>query len=309
MIYTVTLNPALDREYVVPDLAISTVLRASAVNIDFGGKGFNVSRMLASLGKPSTALGFVGGNTGQVLADGLSKSGIEMEFLEICGETRTNTSIVETNGEEYFKVNEPGPVISGDEITKLLEKINQLAKEGDWWVLAGSLPPGVPLDIYRQIIGIINSRKGKAVLDTSGEPLKLGCGAGPYMIKPNVEEAAQITGLETDSPLNLNEMIAKIHAMGVNNIVLSAGEGNSRLSDGEHQWIGAPPHVIEKNPTGAGDAMLAAMVYQLEEKEPLVNAFKWGIACGSAAASQTGTGMPSLLMVEKLLKEVIITKE
>jgi 1-phosphofructokinase family hexose kinase len=309
MIYTVTLNPALDREYIVPKLSTNSVLRSSSIQIDYGGKGFNVSRMLASLGTASIAIGFVGGATGETLRDGLEGMGIRTDFVEVSGETRTNVSVVSSDDEQYIKVNEPGPSISQEETNKLISKIRSLVQPGDWWVISGSLPPGIKTNMYTQIISLINAGGAKAVLDTSGIPLKLGCSAGPFLIKPNIEEAAQVTGLKSDAHANPNKMIEVMHNLGVINIILSAGKERSILSNGERQWVGTPPKIKEKNPTGAGDAMLAAVVYMLEKGDSILNAFIWGIASGSAAASQSGTGMASRSAVEKLLQKVIIYEE
>ena len=309
MIYTITLNPALDKEYIVPKLSTNKVLRSSSIQIDYGGKGFNVSRMLASFGTASIAVGFIGGATGETLRDGLEGMGIKTDFIEVSGETRTNVSVVSSDDEQYIKVNEPGPTISQEETNKLISKIRDLVQPGDWWVMAGSLPPGTKTDMYAQIISLINAGGAKAILDTSGMPLKLGCSAGPFLIKPNIEEAAQATGLTTDAHANLNKMIEVMHNLGVINIILSAGKEGAILSNGERQWVGTPPKIEEKNPTGAGDAMLAAVVYKLEKGDSILNAFIWGIASGSAAASQPGTGMASRSTVEKLLQEVIISEE
>ena len=188
MIYTVTLNPAVDRELTVPAIEFDSVLRASDWRVDFGGKGFNVSRMLMALGTPSTALGFVGGRSGELLRDGLESLGIQTDFVWVDGETRTNVSIVDGN-DRYVKVNEPGPTISPDDQEKLLAQIRRLAQPGDWWVLAGSLPPGISATIYADIIAILHEAEAKAILDTSGAALEHGCGARPFLAKPNDVEA------------------------------------------------------------------------------------------------------------------------
>src|SRR5512134_2911157 len=174
MIYTLTLNPAIDRELTVDDFAYDQVLRASAVRIDFGGKGFSVSRALAALGI-SIALGFVGGTAGEELIKGLADMGIRSEFICIAGETRTNISIVTTSHDHYLKVNEPGPVISAAELEQMLEKIRLRARAGDWWVMAGSLPRGVPPAIYAEATRLVQNAGGHVILDAAGEPLRAGC--------------------------------------------------------------------------------------------------------------------------------------
>ena len=309
MIYTVTLNPSLDKEYSVPKLETNTVLRASAINHHYGGKGINVSRMLKSLGTESIALGFVGGPIGKSLRDGLEGMGIKTNFVEVSGETRVNISIVNDTGEDYIKVNETGPTISLEETTRLIDIIKRLVQPGDLWILAGGLPPGIQSNFYAQIINLINTGGAKAFLDSSGESLRIGCKSSPFLIKPNIEEAAQITGLKIASPKMIVTAIKKMHQMGVKNIILSAGKDNSILSTGERYWEGIPPKINEKNPTGAGDAMLAAVVYRLEQGDQISDAFAWGLASGSAAASLPGTEMASRSTVEKLLKQVVITEE
>src|SRR5215213_4864767 len=148
MIYTVTLNPALDRELTVPALLFDDVLRATATRVDCGGKGFNVVRMLAALRAESVALGFAGGHTGAILQEQLAVQGIATDFVWIAGETRTNVSIVTADYERQIKVNEPGPNISADEQAALRARVRERARSGDWWVLAGSLPPGVTPTFY-----------------------------------------------------------------------------------------------------------------------------------------------------------------
>ena len=175
MIYTVTLNPAVDRELLVDKITFDTVLRASKWRVDCGGKGFNVARMLQSLGTSSVALGFAAGKTGELLNDELKSLGIETGFVWVDGETRTNVSIVSADRSHYVKVNEPGPTISGDDLVKLMQKVQELARPGDGWVLAGSLPPGVPPSIYSDMTTILQSAGVRVFLDASGEALRLAC--------------------------------------------------------------------------------------------------------------------------------------
>lgn len=310
MIYTVTLNPALDKEYHVAELNLNAVMRASSVKEDYGGKGFNIARLLIAWRADCTALGLVGGHTGDILSRGLEESGIATNFTRIGGETRTNISIVSDHTAGYFKVNEPGPQVSKTEIDTLMHLIESLVQPDDWWILAGSLPPGVEADIYAHMIRLIQHKKGKAVLDTSGEAFKLGCRVEPFLIKPNVEELIQVSEMESkDRISDIEGMIEALHAAGVKNIILSGGKEKAICSNGTQMWVGIPPKIEEKNPIGAGDAMLAAAVYCLSRKESLKDAFKWGMAAGSAAAGLPGTQMPARAEVMQLLKKVIIKEE
>lgn len=309
MIHTITLNPALDKQYHVSELVPNTVLRASSIKLDYGGKGFNIARMLVVYEVECTALGFVGGHTGDVLSKGLTETGIQTDFVQIQGETRTNISAISDKNDGYIKINEPGPTVSADETQELLQKVKKLVQPEDWWVLAGSIPRGVPMDIYAQLIQLINQGGAKAVLDSSGEAFKIGCTAQPFLIKPNLDELIEIAEMNGSDIQKIRKAIEKMHQLGISNIILSAGKEQAICSDGRQQWIGIPPQIKEVNPIGAGDAMVASVVYRLSIHKPLLDAFQWGLAAGSAAANLAGTMMPTKADVESLLKKVSITEE
>lgn len=304
MIYTLTLNPALDRELTVLAFVFDKVLRASAVRIDCGGKGFNVSRALAALGAESIAVGFVGGTTGESLKARLADLGIRTDFVMVAGETRINTSIVTEDHKHYLKVNEPGPTITPAEQTALLQKIRILAQPGDWWVLSGSLPPGVPATFYARVIRLVESAGAHAVLDTSGEPLRLACAARPFLAKPNAAEASELVGAPVTSLDEARQAMGKIHALGVQNVVISLGRARALYSDGEKIWRAEPPVIDEHNPIGAGDALVAGLVWGLSQGYPGREASRWGVACGTAAASLNGTAMGLRPLLEGLVRQV-----
>ncbi len=308
MIYTVTLNPAVDRELTVPAMAFDTVLRASELRVDVGGKGFNVSRMLMSLGTASTALALAGGHNGKQLQDGLEALGIHTDFVWVPGETRVNVSIVTTAHDRYLKVNEAGPTIRPEEERALVEKIAALVRPGDWWVLSGSTPPGAAPDIYGQIVRIIQAGGGQAILDTSGEALRHGCLAAPYLVKPNSDEAHALTGLPAET---LSQIEAAAHAvarLGPRNVVVSLGKKGSLFTDGAATWLATGPVIQEGNPIGAGDSMVGGLVWGLSQGLPLDQAMRWANACGAATASQAGTTVGSRRQVEALLPQVTLTR-
>ncbi len=304
MIYTLTLNPAIDRELTVPSIEYDSVLRATHSQIDFGGKGFNVSRLLKSLNTASTAVGFLGGKTGEILQEGLQSLGIGTDFVWIPEETRTNISIVTSTGSHYIKVNEKGPIISPEKQKELLEKIERLAQPGDWWVLAGSLPPGVPDTLYAHIVGLINHCKAKTLLDTSGEPLRLACQQQPFLVKPNTEEARALTGRPVDTPAEVAQAAAEIHKMGAENVVISMGKTGAVLYTDAAEWIVYSPSIVEKNPIGAGDSMVGGLIWGLTRGLSLKEALGWGIASGAATACLPGTEVGSQLLIEKLLEQI-----
>ena len=306
MIYTLTLNPALDRELTVPDLLFDEVLRATALRIDYGGKGFNVSRALAALGADSVALGLVGGKTGEKLEAGLASLGIETDFTWVGEETRTNVSVVSEHEPHYLKVNESGPTVTGAEQAALMAKAEDLGRPGDWWVLAGSLPPGASETIYADVIERLQATGANAILDTSGLPLRYGCESGPFLVKPNAHEASDLTGVPVDTVEAACEAAESIHAMGVELVLISMGKAGALLSDRETTWWGRPPEVQERNPVGAGDASVAGLVWALSQGLALPDVLRWSVASGAAAASLDGTAMGSQELVESLVDQVAI---
>ncbi len=306
MIYTVTLNPAVDKELVVPEIAFDAVLRASETRLDFGGKGFNVSRMLHSLGAASVALGFAGGKSGELLRDGLEALGIATDFVWVGGETRTNVSVVTEPASHYLKVNEPGPTISAAELAELRQKVRGLARPDDWWVLAGSLPPGVETTVYAHLIQDIQSAGGRVILDTSGEALGLGCAARPFLAKPNDVEAQQLTGLPVETPAQIAAAAQAMQAQGVGNVVVSLGKAGALLAEETAVYQAISPTIQERNPIGAGDSMVGGLVYALSQGHSVAEALRWGIACGAATASMPGTAVGERPLVEQLLEKVLI---
>ncbi|KAB8140586.1 1-phosphofructokinase [Chloroflexia bacterium SDU3-3] len=303
MIYTLTLNPALDRELMVPALDLDQVLRATATQVDFGGKGFNVSRMLIALGSQSVALGFAGGHTGQQLRQGLAALEIATDFIAIGGETRTNISVVSSDHTRSLKVNEPGPTISPAEQTLLLNQVRRLARAGDWWVLAGSLPPGLPATMYADLITLLHQAGANTVLDTSGEALRHGCAAHPTLIKPNAEEVGQLLGRRIHT--HADALSAAAAFAGIPYVVISLGAEGAVLSHQGRGWFAASPKVQARSPIGAGDSLVAGLTWGLSQGD-ILQGLRWGVACGAATAACPGTALGTAQQVADLAPQVII---
>ena len=304
MIYTLTLNPAVDRELTVPAMEFDSVLRATEARLDFGGKGFNVSRLLKGMGASSIAVGFLGGRAGELLQAGLQSLGIGTDFVWVPGETRTNVSIVTQAHDHYLKVNEKGPLVDEAKQQELLQKIDALATPGDWWVLAGSLPPGVPNDFYARIVQVLNKHEAQAILDTSGDSLKMGCAEKTYLVKPNAEEAHVLTGLPMHTPSEIAAGAAEIRRLGAQNVVVSMGKAGALLQTTEGTWLTHTPKIQEKNPIGAGDSMVGGLVWALTQGIALKEALGWGVASGAATASLPGTEVGSRPLIEGLYSQV-----
>ncbi len=304
MIFTVTPNPALDRTLTVPHIVFNEMVRATALRLDWGGKGFNVSRALQALGTASVAMGFAGGATGQTLERGLNDAGIATDFVHVVGETRTNTVITDVTAKCYVKVNETGPTVQAHELTAFLDQARERVCPGDMWILSGSLPPGVPSDFYARLIALVRTNGAKALLDSSGEPLRLGCAASPYLVKPNGVEAEGVTGQEINSDADaLNAAEFFLH-QGMELVALSLGANGLLLASRERAaWV-KPPRVQTRNPVGAGDALLGGIAWALERGLPLEEVARWGVAAGTAAAMREGVSAGTRAEVEALYEQV-----
>ncbi len=308
MIVTVTLNPCLDRTLTVPHLSLNEVLRASAVRLDWGGKGFNVSRALPALGAESLAMGLVGGATGERLERGLASLGIATDLVAIAGETRTNTVVAEAGSERYLKVNEPGPAVQAGELAAFLDRAGARIRRGDLWILSGSLPRGMPADVYARLVRRVQAAGARALLDASGEPLRQGCAAGPYLVKPNAVEAAEVTGRVIRSEADARDAARRLLGQGVEVVALSLGADGLLLAAGQQMVRARPPRIQARTPAGAGDALLAGLAWALERGLSLVEMAGWGVAAGTAAARNEGVGPGTRAEVEALYPQVEIER-
>lgn len=304
MIYTITLNPALDKQLTVSDIRFNDVLIADSIQLDFGGKGFNVSRMLKELNQTSKAVGLLGGQTGKTIETGLKAQGIDVVSIPVSGETRTNVSIVTPGGSKHIKVNEKGPTISESELQRVFQFISEKAGSGTLWVLAGSIPPGVDVSVYQRMTQKINELGGDVVLDTSGSALNQGLLAHPKLVKPNLFELSQLTGKEISSLQEILENPTITRSVGAEFVAISAGDKGALLTDGEKTAICLPPEIQEANPVGAGDAMVAGLSFALYHGYDLEQALMLGVACGTASAMQSGTRMPEWDLVEEVRQKV-----
>ena len=306
MIVTLTPNPVLDHTLTVPRIEFDDVLRAASTRFDWGGKGFNVSRALKALGMDSVAMAFAAGDTGHRLARGLHGLGIDTDFVQVSGETRTNVVIVDASTARHIKVNEAGPVIARSDHEQLLQRVRQRVQPGDIWVLAGSLPPGLPAGFYAEVIDLLQCAGARAFLDASGEPLRLGCAARPALIKPNVVEAQEITGQPIHLPQDALAAADQFLASGIEMVALSMGADGLVLAAASRAVWAKPPAVPVSNPTGAGDSLLSGIVWALQAGLPLADVARWGVATGTASAMRDGVSVGSRAEVEAVLGRVEI---
>lgn len=308
MIVTVTMNPAIDKTIEVGSLQVGKLNRIGKVEQDVGGKGINVSKTIQAIGGNSVATGFIGGNAGDMIERTLQGLGITTDFIRVGGETRTNTKVFEENG-TVTELNEPGAIIEPEQLQALLNKLVGYAKEDVLFILAGSIPSGVPKDTYETIIKLVHEKGAKVLLDADGAMFRNGVEAVPDMIKPNkdeLEEYAGISGKATDE--ELLEIAKTFMAKGISTIAISMGSQGAMMIEADHQ-VKCPVLSVKAHSTvGAGDAMVAAMAYAWDHKLEFEEKVKLCLATSAGAVTTIGTKPPSLEVVEELKKQVIIER-
>ena len=304
MIVTVTPNPALDRTLTVPEIVFDEMVRASESRLDLDGKGVNVSKALQSLGAATIIMGFAGGAAGEQLERGLAAQGYATEFTLVAGETRTNTIIIDAATNRYVKANEAGPTLQPAELEAFFDQARARLSAGDTWILSGSLPPGAPADFYARLVRLVQAAGARALLDTSGEPLRRGAAAGPYLVKPNAGEAQELTGQPITSDADALRAAQFFFDQGVELVALSLGADGVLLASRAEAYRAVPPQVLALNPVGAGDALLAGVAWALEQGLALAEVARWGVASGTAAAMRSGTGAAPRAEVEALYGQV-----
>lgn len=308
MVITVTMNPAVDKTAEVESYNVGGTNVLKKVIIDIGGKGINVSKTLRVLNRPNVACGLIGGISGQLIRNGLKKQMIMADFVQIEGESRTNLKVNTLFGITEF--NEPGPRVSMEELQELMKKLKSLAKPGNFFVLSGSLPEGVPSDIYQKIIQMCHSCGCKVFLDTSGEALRQGIKAEPDYLKPNLGELLDLYG-HSGSFKNKEEMISwvkekalELWSNGAKLVTVSLGADGAVFADGLEAMYVPAKKVEVASTVGAGDAMTAAITYCVEANMHFRDIIRYAMAVSGAACVTEGTKPPEKDVIVKLLRQV-----
>ncbi|MBR6807755.1 MAG: 1-phosphofructokinase [Clostridia bacterium] len=284
MIYTLTLNPAVDYVMDIEHLREGEVNRSCRENIFFGGKGINVSMILAELKVPSCALGFIGGFTGRALEEGMRGAGIETDFTHLReGMTRIN---VKLRGNTITEINGAGPAISEGDMTSLYERLYLLC-EGDTLVIAGSVPSSLPRNTYELIMERLSKKGIRFAVDASGELLTRSLKYRPFVIKPNIHELSEIAGKAFESVEEVAAFAGELQEMGAVNVLVSMGEMGALLADefgNVHVQDAFKGRAV--NTVGAGDSMLAGFLAGVGESYS--HALLLGTAAGGATAFSEG---------------------
>lgn len=282
MIYTVTFNPALDYIVRVEQFNVGEVNRAAYSEIMAGGKGVNVSLVLKNLGHESTALGFAAGFTGEKLVRDLKDKGCRTDFIFLeQGMTRINVKI---KGQEETEINGEGPEITPMAIRAMMIKLERL-REGDILILSGSIPKTLPEDIYEKVIVRQQGKNVRIVVDATKNLLKETLEYHPFLIKPNHHELGEFFGMTISNPEEALSYAEKLQQMGAVNVLVSmAGEGAVLLDEYGNKHMSPAPEGRLVNSVGAGDSMVAGFIAGYLETKDYEQAFRMGIAAGSASA-------------------------
>ncbi|WP_145409436.1 1-phosphofructokinase [Paenibacillus xylanexedens] len=302
MIYTLTLNPSIDYIVEVDDLKLGGLNR---MNRDLklpGGKGINVSRILNQLGATNTAFGFLGGFTGRFINDRLQEEAIRTDFVTIADDTRINIKL--KHGEET-EINGLGPAISSKESEQLLQKMSGL-QQGDIVILSGSVPPALGSDFYDRLIKVCKQAGAEFVIDTTGKALMEALVHEPLLVKPNHHELAELFGVTIETREELITYGRRLLEAGAKHVLISmAGEGALFITQEEVHHANVPKGVV-KNSVGAGDSMIGGFVGTYVLNGDLLEAFRTGVASGSATAFSDDLATRDL--IDELRTQVSITK-
>ncbi|MBQ9414459.1 MAG: 1-phosphofructokinase [Clostridia bacterium] len=286
MIYTVTLNPCIDYVVHLDQLTLGLTNRTTGEEMSIGGKGINVSCILAELGADSTALGFVAGFTGDAIQKGIRHERIATDFITLReGCSRINVKI--KAGAET-EINGQGPDIAPDELDRLIGKLDVL-KDGDTLILSGSIPRSLPDDVYERMLKRIDGRGVRIVVDATGQLLRNTLPYRPFLIKPNRQELSELFDREVKTAAETVACAEELQKMGAQNVLVSLGKEGALLLDetGHTHLIGILPRK-PINTVGSGDSMVAGFVFGYLSSGDYDYALTLGSACGNATAFSSG---------------------
>jgi len=288
-IVTITFSPCIDRNISVPSLIPERKLKCTAAKLEPGGGGINVARAIKKLGGEATAIFPSGGYTGKYFNHLLEQEKISSLIIETENETRENIIVLEECTNNQYRFGMPGTQLKDNEWKQCLKALEKM-HDTEYIVASGSLPPGVPLNIYAQLAKIAKQKKAKFIVDTSGEALKQAAVEGVYLLKPNLGELSTLTGIEkigSDNVVEVSKKLVQNNSCKV--IIVSLGIKGAVLVTNNETYQALPPKVNCKSTVGAGDSMVAGVVYSLSLGMNLKQALAYGVACGTAATMNPGT--------------------
>ena len=308
MIYTVTLNPAIDKTVIIENFSAGSVNRVAAVREDPGGKGINVSKCLKNLGLESTAAMILAGDTGRRLEAMLERLQIPVLSVWTQGENRTNLKIIDPERKENTDINEPGPQVGESLLEEFKTKLGEKLLPGDLVILSGSLPAGVDRGLYGAWTAYFRGLGACVYLDADGEPMQKGMAAIPYMIKPNNDELAALLGKKSLSPEEILAEGRRLLQTGISEIVISLGGDGALFINREGCYRAQGLEVPVKSTVGAGDSVVAAAAYGQVRNLSREERIRLCMAMGAGSVMQSGTQPPEASLVWELARQVRFEK-
>ena len=302
MIYTVTLNPAIDFLTKVPQLEIGAVNRATSEQYFAGGKGINVSRVVKRIGVENIALGFLGGFTGAFIKEQLAEEKIATNFTRVTGNTRINVKI---HAETETAINTNGPIVTQQEREQLLGQLDQL-KSKDIVVISGSAPQHVPKRYFLEMVQHIRASGAQFILDVEGQPLQDALPYQPLLLKPNQDELAELFGKKSLSNEEIKYYGQQLLNQGAQHVIVSLGSHGALLFTQEGIYRASPVHGSVKSTVGAGDSVVAGFVATWQQTHDTIASFKYGVAAGTATAFHDDLATKE--QIEALLTQIQIEK-
>jgi 1-phosphofructokinase family hexose kinase len=293
VIVTVTLNAALDRTVTVPNFQRGHRHRASQGLTLAGGKGINIARALKRLGAPVVATGLAGGRTGTRIVEELTAEAILNDFVRIADETRTTTAVVDPTSASYTEIVEWGPHVEPEELEMLMEKLHYLANGARAVIFAGSLPRGVQDGFYAEAIRDLKRRNVQSVLDSDGQPLRLGTEAEPFLVTPNQPEAEGLVGQEFSDDDDFLMALDAIAEMGAQNVLITheAGcVGRFREERRVRRFRAVAPRQEAVSAVGSGDTLLAGFIAARVEGRSVEESLRNAVAAGAVSTLEVGAG-------------------
>jgi 1-phosphofructokinase len=310
VILSVTLNPSVDHALFVDELKVGDTNRVSRTETDAGGKGVNLSRVVAELGGRTLATGLLGGGPGAYVRKVLDKQGVKHCFIEVEGDTRTNFSIEDAAKNPPTTFNQRGPEIKAAELAQLVDLVDELAPQARWLSLGGSLPPGVPKEIFRDLTTIGLSAGCRVALDADGESLRHGIRARPHFLKPNAKECTRLLEREVSTLEHAAEAARELYGRicdGASDpqrfVVVSRGEEGAVFACSDGVFNGITPAVGVRSTVGSGDSMVGAILWAIEDGKDLLEAFRFGLAAGAATATTDGSQIARRPTILELLPQ------
>jgi 1-phosphofructokinase family hexose kinase len=304
-VVTVTINPVIDQTISLPNFTPGAVNRVQASQLDAGGKGINVASCLCDYGHPTTVTGFLGADNDEIFRRFFRRKGIEDRFVTIAGQTRTGIKIIDELAHQTTDINFPGQTPGLADIEQLFSILKELAVGAEWFVLSGSIPPGVPPSIYHDMIKALADRK--VVVDTSGEGFRQALLARPTIVKPNLFELEEFAGRYLETP---EAILAQARAIGeqygIRTVIVSLGKEGAIFLDGEEIIWAVPDPIQVKSTVGAGDAMVAGVVAGKLRGLASPNCARLATAFAMNALTHIGSGLSSVQAVQAMMARVTL---